>query len=417
MARRTAAALTFLALAYTAVVVLLAPRQFVGDEGAYGQLAENLTHGYFSPPDHIQLWWGPGYPLALAPFFGIHLPMLVPRLLNVACLLGAVVLTFFTARLFVRPVIALLVAGYVAIYPPAIQALPFLATEPLALLLGTLWMYCCCRAFLTFEETRDPRHLRRARFVLAGGAVALAYLAVTKIFFGWVILASLAASVALLAAYRARAYARWVLMFGLALLLCSPYLMYTYQVTGRPLYWGSSGGLSLYWMSTPYPGELGDWFSEADMRDDPRLNVSHRSVYASIEDLDQVQADDALRQVAVQQIANHPGKFVLNWIDNIGRLVLNFPYSFSAFNVRTLIVGLVNAPAVGLAVLSVWLLLARKRHLPNALAAVGLVTAVAFLGSSLLSAYVRQFLPLLPWLAVFDVGVIWPGISRPESKI
>jgi hypothetical protein len=407
-ARQTAPALTFLALAYAAVVLWLAPRQFVGDEGAYVQLAQNLTRGYFSPPDHIQLWWGPGYPLALAPFIGIHLPMLVPRLLNVVCLLGAVVLTYFTARLFVRPLIALLVAGYVAIYPPAIQALPYLATEPLALLLAALWMYLCCRALLS---------VKGARPLLAAAAVALAYLAVTKIFFGWVILGSLAASAALLVAYRARAYARWVLMFGLALLLCTPYLVYTYQVTGRPLYWGSSGGLSLYWMSTPYPGELGDWFSEADMRDDPRLNENHRAVYQSIAALDQVQADDTLRQQAVEQIASHPGKFVLNWIDNVGRLILNFPYSFSTFNVRTLIVGLLNAPAVGLVVASVWLLLSRKRHLPNALAAVGLVTMAAFVGSSLLSAYVRQFLPLVPWLAVFGVGVIWPCRLWPESKI
>jgi hypothetical protein len=412
---RTALALTLAGSLYVVLVIRLAPTQFVGDEGAYVQLATNLTRGYFSPPDHIQLWWGPGYPLMLAPFVALDLPTLIPRLFNVVCILAAIVLTWLTARLFVRPVVALLVAAFVAIYPPAIQALPYLASEPLALLLATGWMYGCCRALGTLEKTGDEQTWSPTG-VLVASAAALAGLALTRIFFGWVILASLAASLLLLAVLRTRTYRQWVLLFGLALLLCSPYLLYTYRVTGRVLYWGTSGGLSLYWMSSPYPGELGDWFSEADMRDDPRLNPNHRAVYASIDGLDQVQADDVLRQLAVEQITAHPGKFALNWIDNAGRLILNYPYSFSSFNVRSLIVGVLNAPAVSLAAVALGLLLLHRRRLPSALAAIGLVTSIAFVGASLLSAYVRLFLPLLPWLVIFDVAVIWPARPRPVSE-
>ena len=42
------------------------------------------------------------------------------------------------------------------------------------------------------------------------------------------------------------------LVYALALVWCLPYLAHTYSLTGRWFYWGSSGGMSLYWMSTPY---------------------------------------------------------------------------------------------------------------------------------------------------------------------
>ncbi len=57
----------------------------------------------------------------------------------------------------------------------------------------------------------------------------------------------------------------------MALIWCVPYLLMTYSLTGKPFYWGSSGGLSLYWMSTPYDTEMGDWFSKIDVKERPEL--------------------------------------------------------------------------------------------------------------------------------------------------
>jgi hypothetical protein len=401
---------SILALTYMVLALRLAPRQFVGDEASYIDLATNLAHGYFSPPGQIKLWWGPGYPLVLVPFLALHIPLLAARLLNVVFMLGAVVLTYRAARLFVPGPVAAMIAAYIAVYVATTQQVAELLSEPLTLLLVSAWMYLFCKAEV--QVVQDRPGTRTRWWTLAASAAVLAYLALTKVFFGWVIMASLASTVCLLVVKRSPVFRRWVAVFALALLLCGPYLAYTYTLTGRLLYWGTSGGLSLYWMATPYPGELGDWFSLAAMRDDPRLNPAHARLFASIDGLNQLQQDDALRAAALDNIRNQPGKYVQNWVDDVGRLVINFPYSFTPFNLRSVAVAVLNAPAV-LLVLAALALVARHRgSTPLSLRAVALVAAIAFFGSSLLSAYLRQFLPLVPWLTVAASATVWPTVHR-----
>jgi hypothetical protein len=303
-----------------------------------------------------------------------------------------------------------LAAAVVALYPPTLQDLPLLVTEPLVVFLVTLWMYLFCLAH------DDRTSVRRQVWLIAASSVVFAYLAITKIFFGWVLLASGLGSVVLLITMRAKIYRRWLVASALALALCGPYLAYTYSVTGRPFYWGTSGGLSLYWMATPFQGELGDWFSLLAMRDDTRLAPQHRDVFASIEHLDELQQDDVLRTVAVSNIAQHPGKFLMNWFDNIGRLLLNYPYSFTPFNFKSLGIAFLNIPLLGL---GLWSLLCAARSrlaLPPALVVVALVAVVGFVGSSLLSAYVRQFVPLVPLLALVGAGMLWHS-TRPTPAL
>ena len=38
-----------------------------------------------------------------------------------------------------------------------------------------------------------------------------------------------------------------------------PYQVYTYSKTGQILFFSNVSGETLYWMSTPYAGEMGDW--------------------------------------------------------------------------------------------------------------------------------------------------------------
>ena len=54
-----------------------------GDEGRYVQFAENLCHGFYSPPPpDINLWNGPAYPLFLMPFVLLKLPLICITLAN-----------------------------------------------------------------------------------------------------------------------------------------------------------------------------------------------------------------------------------------------------------------------------------------------------------------------------------------------
>jgi hypothetical protein len=82
---------------------------------------------------------------------------------------------------------------------------------------------------------------------------------------------------------------------------CVPYLLYTHSLTGRTFYWGTNGGMSLYWISTPYPSELGSWFSVTDVKEKPEL-APHREFFAKLEQLSDVERDDALKKQAVYNI-------------------------------------------------------------------------------------------------------------------
>ena len=118
--------------------------------------------------------------------------------------------------------------------------------EPLATLCFTLAAFFMVRSFRGGQ--RDH--------VWAG--VALAALALSRVEYGYVLLAALLLSgVWLLVSRRAPMARRSVTALLVALLLCTPWLLYTYSLTSRPFYWGNSGGLSLYWMSAPE--NLGDY--------------------------------------------------------------------------------------------------------------------------------------------------------------
>ena len=46
----------------------------------------------------------------------------------------------------------------------------------------------------------------------------------------------------------------------MAFIVNVPYLGYTYHLTGKMFYWSSFGGNNLYWMSSPYPEEYGNYY-------------------------------------------------------------------------------------------------------------------------------------------------------------
>ena len=115
------------------------------------------------------------------------------------------------------------------------QGLPSLNSECIAIFLVCGFMFHLCALF---QENR------RFRLHFLAASMYLAYLALTKIFFGYVI-AAILAFLLVWRMCRPRAYAvRTALgVFLLALLWCTPYLFYMYSATGKIFYWGTSGGM------------------------------------------------------------------------------------------------------------------------------------------------------------------------------
>lgn len=295
--------------------------QLVGDEVRYWGFADNLLHGHFHDKNGDRfLWSGPGYSISLMPFRAIDAPLWLPKAMNAIYFFLAAILFFQSLSHYISRQKSYLVAILFSCYYPLYsESLPALMTEALAILLIMALLYTLAK----LAKHPSPGWKQ----CLLPGAV-WAYLVLTKIIFGYVVI--FLAAIMLIAWLRQKentkikALAR-TLVLAVAFLL--PYLTYTYALTNKPLYWGNSGGLSLYWMSSPFENELGDWHGPS-LREHPKLKENHGEFFASIQNLDPVAKDDALKKQAIANIKAHPKKFILNCVSNVGRTLFSYPLSY-----------------------------------------------------------------------------------------
>lgn len=408
-ANAPAARLAPLGLLFVAITVAGQPRHaLAGDEPTLLPIAHRLLAGqYAGPPTHGGmdfLWHGPALPALLAPLVAAGAPIEILRLLGPALLFAAVVAFGRLLRLYVAPRRALLGAYAFGLYVPFYSLLPTVRKEPLALLLVVLALYWCTLAL---------RSGAYAPAVKAG--VALGVLALTRLELGWVVLVLLALAVAWSLRRPARpGPRRLVLACAVAFAVCLPWLGYTYAQTGKPLYWGNAGGLSLYWMSSRLPGEVGDWHSAHIVREDPRL-AAHRPLFARLARLSPVAQDTTLRRIALRRIASHPGAFAANVVDNAGRLVVDAPYGFGRPLWQAVPYAVFNALLLG-ALTAV--ALRRRSRWSEAGIAFGAFALLAVLVHLPLSADPRMLMPVVP-VAILAVvaGAGRRSGAMPERRL
>ena len=241
----------FLYLTY----VLLKPTQGnEADEGRYLLFVQNLMQGFYSPQaPNINLWNGPGYPLFILPIIASGLPLIAVTMANAVMHYLSVVFLYKSLRHWVSFPLAFGFSLFWACYINAFQNMPLVATETFTMLLVTLLLYFLVRIWAKPSPSADFTGLLPAGLVLG-------FIVLTKIIFGYVLLFLLAVGFALTFFARKNIHYRIVRNLAVvAMLVNIPYLMYTYGLTGNLFYWGNSGGQSLYWMSTPYADEYGDW--------------------------------------------------------------------------------------------------------------------------------------------------------------
>ena len=124
-------------------------------------------------------------------------------------------------------------------------------------------------------------------------------------------------------------------------LLCSPYLIYTYNLTGDFFYWSDAGGSALYPMTSLYQNEYGDWFPSGLTSDQKFENKSskttipipnkipenHGPFLESLKDLNGFERDKALKEKSLLNIKSSPINYIENIFYNFGRLNFRFPFS------------------------------------------------------------------------------------------
>jgi 4-amino-4-deoxy-L-arabinose transferase-like glycosyltransferase len=346
----------------------------------------------------------------LAPFEAVDAPIGIPRLIPPLLLFAAVLLFYRLLRLRVSRPAALAGALGLGLYYPFLRQLGYVYTEPPAIFLVVLALY--------FWVRRSSGAGNRA---LVGAGLALGALALTRLEYGYVLLACLLVAMAAWLVGRggsARPARDAAAVCALALSVCLPWLAYTHSKTDKVFYWSNSGSLSLYWMASPDADDLGDPHVAAAVFTNPNL-ASHRPLFQRLRTMDPVEADEELRRVALEQITEHPERYARNLAYNTSRLIFNFPFSFKqqtaaplfyAFpNVLLLVIGGVALAA-----------LARARRWWGLVVAPAVFGAVGFLAHVPVAGYPRYWFPIVPiavWLAVLGVSELLARGMPPRPQL
>jgi len=397
-------------LLFIIIVIKFNSNQWGGDEARYYGFAKNILMGFYSPAaPNINLWNGPGYPLFLVPFVWLEVPIIIIKIANAVLQYLSIVLLFLAIKKYTSRQIALIFSLFWASYYISYQEIFLIMTEPLTSFLSALIVY-----LIACNIRPDSS---KWRYTLSLGLV-IGFLTLTKIIFGYVLLSLIIIySISNLIYKNNINNNRSISVVLIALLLNGPYLLYTYNLTGKIFYWGNSGGNSLYWMSTPIEGEFGEWNNPTftincghDLKipcNAHQFSVHHKEEIDKITSLPIIDQDDAYKKIAIDNIINNPLKYVRNIISNVSRLLFGIPNSYFYQREQTIWRIIPNSIILTFFIFSLIITLANRRFIPSEIYLVVGITMFYLLFSSLVSAYPRQFYVVVPlllfWFAfIFD---------------
>ncbi|MEX0290845.1 MAG: glycosyltransferase family 39 protein [Flavobacteriaceae bacterium] len=384
--------------------------RLIADESKFYEHAENITRGFYTDANNPNFKEGPGYPLYLSISAALNIPYPLTRASHIVLLFIAYCYFFFILKRYLRKKWALGLTYLFVLYPPMLRWANLMYAESLMLLL--LLAFCYHFILWYHKEGKYKWH-----FFLS--AFCLGFLALTKIIFAYVIIAVLLFTTLLLIfpkIVRKYQLKRTILIFAGALVFFSPYVVYGYQVTEKFFYLGMHGGRILYFRATPFENEFGNSFSRnkilSDAETESRKSVSvntdllrqnHREVFASIDSLSWMEKDSVLKVRAVENMKEHPSKYLKNTVANVSRIFFHFPFSYRIQNLETLGYLVPNIFIVVLAVLGIYPALIRRKQIPKELIILLLVSLIYLGGHTLLGGRGRFLIPVVPlWLIFFS---------------
>ena len=399
-----------LLLFYLLLVILFSSTAFWGDEVNYVDAGKILSQGSVFSNVEKALYRGPGYPIILIPFVLLKLPWFAAKLLNAFFLFGAILYLYKTLALWLSDNYALIFAFVMGLYPPFMKWVHLTYSENLVFFLICGFMFHFCKS---------QRESKKPWLQLLASSIFLAYLALTKVLFGYVILVGLLSFLFLYLWKKREELKKMTYIYLLALIWCLPYLLFTYSLTGKIFYWATSGGENFYWMSTPYANELGNYFPDTEVQERPEL-AHHREFFERLDSLPGEERDSEYQKQSIDNITRHPVKFFMNWLANIGRMLFSYPFSYTPQKLSTYFYLIPNMFLIVPFVLSIYPAILRRKTIPYEIYALLYFSLIAFGGTSLLAADTRQFVPFVPvlilWLSFIYIRVMKIEV-RPESLI
>ena len=403
---------------YLILILIFASSGHHGDETRYLTYARNLAHGFYSPGyPYIDLGNGPGYPLVLVPFILLHTPLIYIQLMNGVFYYISIIFFFKSLRKITSFRTSIVLSLLWALYPTFYEEMPYILPEVFTSALIPVFLFTTIKSF-----TVNLKQQRLKYTFLCG--IILGYLALTKPIFGYVLMVMIVIFTFLfIVETKNTNYRKSIGILLIALFTTVPYLAYTYSLTGKIFYWSSFGGNNLYWMSSPYPEETGSWIEYPPVVREDRIPGSekliilrHQKDFNRIYGNKKVQEantingqlqpnltkgieqDELFRQIAIENIQNHPLKFLENCLSNAGRILFNFPYSYVPEKPSTLFRLPINGTLIVFVLFS---LLPTFMNWKKILFPIRFLLVIAFFyftGSLLGSADSRMFVMIVPIL-------------------
>jgi hypothetical protein len=221
----------------------------------------------------------------------------------------------------------------------------------------------------------------------------LGVLALSRVEYGYTVLALILLGVIWLLVSHAAVARRLTLGALVGLLLCIPWLAYTYSLSARPFYWGNSGGMSLYWMTSP--DSLGEWNNPDQVLSNPQFS-SDRRVFLAVERLKPLDQDSRLEHVAIENIKSNPTHYLRNVVYNIARLFFGAPYTGYVAKAGLLLWGIPNGILLGLLAIAAVAAIAFRRLRDPPLIPLVALLVLGFAIHVPVAAYPRFTVPLVP---------------------
>ncbi len=391
------------------IYVLMFPTNGLeGDQPRYLWYAHNLIHGFFSPsPPDVLLQNGPGFPLILVPFLALGLPLIWLTILNAFFYYFSIIFLYKSLQLLVSQKITLFFSFFWACYYLAYQNLPFIHTETFTYFLVSIFIFALVKVFKPDTQRQAKKYILLSGFIMG-------YIVLTKIAFGYVLMFMLAGNALLwITKRKAINYRKGFVIALIAFATVAPYLIYTYTLTGRMFFWSTNGGESLYWGSTPYKGEYGDWKltleqGPVDMGnyDIPgsgdSLKAHHQKDYDEIYSYKyKVEQQDAFYRIAKKNILTHPLKYLENCFFNASRMIFHYPFSMAIQRPKVLFVFPVNGIILTFILFCLIPTFLNWRKLIYPIRFMLIFSLLYFCESSMVTAYVRMFTVIVPILFIW----------------
>ncbi|MEO6133949.1 MAG: glycosyltransferase family 39 protein [Ginsengibacter sp.] len=398
-------------LLYILFVLFMYSTENSGDQSRYMGFVDNLLKGYYSPPPPlIDLTNGPGYPLFLLPFAALHIPKLFVVLINAGLHYLSIIFVFKSLIQFASFRKTFILSLFWACYFNAYQNMAALTTETITIFLIALLMYSITKAF------GKPDFKGAWKFIILAGFV-FGYIVLTKVIFAYIVLVMLIGCIILWLFKRNSVnYRKAVIILVIAFTTFSPYLFYTYSLTGKVFYLSSASD-ALYWMSSPYNGEYGDW--KGDLEQNPvdlgnynipgasdSLIAHHKKNFDEIYKLEgALKQSEMFESIAIENIKKRPLKYAQNVFYNLGRIFFHYPFSYAIQRPKSLFAMPLNGIILTFILLCIFPTIIYWKKLLFQLKFL-LFIAFIYLGiSSLLSAETRMLTMVVPIL-IFWFGYI-----------